>query len=111
MYLPFPEDIRRFKIELEPDGFAADGMIVMDKALGKIVFTVENRTGNAHRTGVRISMPVHARYELLQDGRAVALQQTGNWDYPWRAELAISGPTSKIEIVRIDRRAGEGKND
>lgn len=111
MYLPFPEDIRRFKIELERDGFAADGMIVMDKALRKIVFTVENRIGNAHRTAVRISMPVHAQYELLQDGRAVALQQTGNWDYPWRAELAISGPTSKVEIVHVDRRAGEGKND
>lgn len=111
MYLPFPEDIRRFKIELERNGFAADAMIVTDKALGKIVFTVENRTGNAHRTGVRISMPVHAQYELLQDGRAVALQQTGNWDYPWRAELAISGPASKVEIVRVDRRAGEGRND
>ena len=111
MYLPFPEDIRRFKIELERDGFAADGMIVMDKAVGRVAFAVENRTGTAHKTGVRLSVPPHSHYELLQDGRAVTLQQTGNWDYPWRAELAISGPTSKIEIVRIDRRAGEGKNE
>ena len=104
MYLPFEEDVRRLKIELERDGFAADGMIVMDKALNKITFAVENRTANAHRTDLRLAVPVHAKYELLQDGKAVPLVQTGNWDYPWRAELAISGTTTKIEIARTDRR-------
>ena len=111
MYLPFPEDIRRFKLELERDGFVADEMIVMDKALGKIAFTVENRTANAHKTGVRISIPVHSKYELLQDGQPVPLVQTGDWDYPWRAELAMSGRTSKIEIVRTDRRGIDGKTN
>ena len=110
MYLPFPEDIRRFKLELERDGFVPDGMIVLDKALGKIAFTVESRTANPHRTGVRMSMPVHSKYELLQDGRPVPLVQTGNWDYPWRAELSMSGRTSNIEVVRTDRRGIDGKN-
>jgi len=109
MYLPFPEDIRRFKLELERDGFVPDGMIVLDKALGKIAFTVESRTANPHRTGVRMSMPVHSKYELLQDGRPVPLVQTGNWDYPWRAELSMSGRTSNIEVVRTDRRGIDGK--
>jgi hypothetical protein len=104
MYLPFPEDIRRLKLELERDGFTADGNITMDKALGKIAFTVENRAARAHKTGVRLSIPVHSKYELLQDGKPVPLVQTGNWDYPWRAELAMSGPVSKIELVRTDRR-------
>ncbi len=103
MYLPFPEDIRRLKLELERDGFAADGMITMDKALGRVGFTIENRTADAHRTGVRLSIPVNCRYELLQDGKPVPLAQTGNWDYPWRAELNISGPASKVELVRTDR--------
>ncbi len=104
MYLPFPEDIRRLKVELERDGFAADGMVTMDKALQKIAFAVENRTATAHKTGVRLSMPLHSRYELMQDGKPVPLVQTGDWDYPWRAELAISGASSKIELVRTDRR-------
>jgi hypothetical protein len=109
IYLPFEDDIRRLKLELERDGFAADGMIVMDKALDKISFTIENRTTNAHKTGVRLSIPVHSRYELLQDGKNVPLVQTGNWDYPWRAELTLSGPASKVELVRTDRREVSGK--
>ena len=76
----------------------------MDKALGTVSFTVENRTGNAHMTGVRLSMPAHSTYELMQDGKMVPVVQTGDWDYPWRAELAMAGPTSKIELVRTDRR-------
>ncbi len=104
MYLPFPEDIRRFKLELERDGFEAAGTITLDKALGRIAFTIENRTANAHKTGLRLSIPVQSQYELLQDGKPVPLVQTGNWDYPWRAELAIGGATSKVELVRTDRR-------
>jgi hypothetical protein len=104
MYLPFPEDSRRLKLELERDGFAADGQIVMDKALERIAFSIENRTGDEHKTRLRLSVPVHSKYELLQDGKPVPLAQTKNWDYPWRADLSISGPTSKIEILRTDRR-------
>ena len=98
--LPFPEDVSRFKLELERDGFAADQSIAMDKALAKISATLENRTNNAHTTGVRLSFPLNAQYELRQDGKAVPLVQTGDWDYPWRAELSMSGPTTKIELVR-----------
>ena len=72
----------------------------MDKALGRIAFTIENRTSNAHTTGVRLSFPVNTQYELRQDGKVVPLVQTGDWDYPWRAELSVAGPTSKIELVR-----------
>jgi hypothetical protein len=104
MYLPFPEDIRRLKLELERDGLIADGMITMDKALQKVAFTVENRTANAHRTGIRLSIPANTKYDLVQDGKPVPLVQTGSWDYPWRAELSMSGTSSKIELVRTDRR-------
>jgi hypothetical protein len=98
--LPFAEDIARFKLELERDGFAAGGAITMDKALTKIAFTIENRTGSAHTTGVRLSLPVNSRYELRQDGKVVVLTGTGNWDYPWRAELASGGVGSRIELIR-----------
>lgn len=98
--LPFAEDMLRLKTELERDGFAADGLITMDKALKKIFFTVENRTANAHKTGLRLSIPAGSSYELLQDGRPVPLVATGDWDYPWRAELEIAGPASRVELVR-----------
>ncbi len=105
--LPFPEDIRRFKIELDRDGFAADGRIVMDKNLDKITFSVENRTADAHKTAVRLSLPAHTAYELIQDGRPVPLVPSGDWDYPWRAELEIGGRGAQVELVRTDRRGIE----
>ncbi len=80
----------------------------MDKALGRIAFTIENRTANEHKTGVRLSIPAHSKNELLQDGKPVPLPQTGDWDYPWRAELSMSGPTSKVELARTDRAGISG---
>jgi Family of unknown function (DUF5695) len=100
-YLPFAEDIARLKLELERDGFAADGQIVLDKTLGQIAFTVENRTSSTHTTGVRLSLPLNSKYELRQDGKAVPLAQTGNPDYPWRAEVRLAGASAKIELVRV----------
>jgi len=101
--LPFPEDVSRLKLELARDGFAADGLITMDKRLAKIAFTIENRTSDAHATGVKLSIPVGSRYELRQNGRVVPLVRTDDWDYPWRAELAMRGPSSAVELVRVDR--------
>ena len=109
--LPFPEDIRRLKLELGRDGFAAGGMIVMDKSLDKIAFTVENRTADVHKTILRLSLPTHPAYELLQDGRPVPMVVTGDCDYPWRAELEIAPNGAKIELVRTDRRVIEKKNN
>jgi len=105
--LPFPEDIRRLKLELGRDGFAAGGMIVMDKSLDKIAFTVENRTADVHKTTLRLSLPTHTTYELLQNGRPVPMIVTGDWDYPWRAELEVGAKGAQIELVRTDRRGIE----
>ncbi len=91
------------KIELERDGFAADDPIVLDTAIGKIAFSVENRTGNVHDAGVRLGFPLNTQYELRQDGHGVPLQQTGDWTYPWRAVIKMTGASSKIELVRTAR--------
>jgi hypothetical protein len=102
--LPFPEDIRRLKVELGRDGFAADSPIIMDKTLGTISFTVENRTADTHRTVVRLSFPFHTSYELRQEGRPLPLVGTGDWDYPWQAEIDVAGKGVKIELVRTESR-------
>jgi hypothetical protein len=109
--LPFPEDIRRLKLELGRDGFSAEGRIVMDKSLDKIAFAVENRTADVHKTTLRLSLPAHTAYELLQDGRPAPMVVTGDWDYPWRAELEVGAKGAKVELVRTDRRGIEKKNN
>jgi len=98
--LPSAEDVLRLKLELERDGFAAGGLVTIDKSLGKVAFTVENRTANPHRTGLRVSIPAGSAYDLVQDGKPVPLVATGGWDYPLRAELEMTGPSSKIVLVR-----------
>lgn len=97
--LPFADSISRLKVELERDGFAAGGDISVDKSLEIISFTVENRTGSAHRTGIRLSLPVNSHYELRAGGATVPLVATGNPDYPWRVEVPINGATA-IEFRR-----------
>src|SRR6185503_20018002 len=58
----------RLKIELDRDGFAAEQKIVTDKSLNKISFTLENRTGDAHTTGLWLSLPAGTSCTVLQDG-------------------------------------------
>jgi hypothetical protein len=97
--LPFAEDIARLKVELERDGFASEAPITIEKALGTIAFTIENRVSTPHTTRIKLSFPLNSRYELRQDGKVVPLTKTGDWDYPWRAEVSL-GAAAKIELVR-----------
>ena len=98
--LPFADSLSRMKVELERDGFASDGDISVDKSLETISFTVENRTGNAHRTGIRLSFPVNADYVVTTGGTAVPLVATGNPDYPWRVDVSVSEGGVVVELRR-----------
>lgn len=98
--LPFAEDITRVKLELEQDGFAAEHPITLDKKVSRIEFTAENRPGLPHTTTLKLSFPTHTPYTVVQDGRPVPLRQVEDWDYPWRADLSMIGPTTKIEVIR-----------
>jgi hypothetical protein len=90
--------LRRLKIELDRDGFAAEQNIVVDRALKRISFTLENRTGDNHTTGLWLALPETSSYLVMQDGKKLALKPTGNWDYPFRAELSVT-KAARIELV------------
>lgn len=100
--VPGPADAQplRLKIELERDGFAAGRRITIDKSLRRTGFVVENRTSDAHRTGIRFSFPAGSSYDLALGGRAVKLEPTGDWDYPWRVEIEVKGPAVTLDLVR-----------
>jgi len=93
--------VNRLKIELDRDGFAAGKEITVDKALKRIAFTLENRTGDEHGTGLWLSPPAGTKYSVFQDGREIALGQTGNWDYPLRAELRAGKTQTTIELIEM----------
>lgn len=94
---------RRLKIELDRDGFAAGQNIVVDRALKKVSFTLENRTGDDHSTGLWLALPEKSSYSVRQDGKQLALKPTGNWDYPLRAELNVNRKPARIEMVQETR--------
>lgn len=98
--LPFAESTRRLKIELDRDGFAAGGAISLDKGANALAFTVENRTGTSHLTMLKLSFPANSSYTVMQDGKPAPRRQVDDWDYPWRADLSMSGPTTRIEVIR-----------
>jgi len=92
--------VRRFKMELDRDGFAVEQSIVINKSLNKVAFTLENRTGDEHTTELLLSLPTGTTYSVLQNGKTIQLNRTGNWDYPLRAEIKVTSQPSNIEVVR-----------
>jgi hypothetical protein len=94
-------NIQRLKIELDRDGFAAGHTINLNKSLDKISFMIENRTSDRHTTGLWFSPPAGTSYNLQQDGKAVPLHPTGNWDYPLRADLHIGTNRTMVELTKM----------
>ncbi len=102
-----PDDsasIRRCKMALDRDGFAAEKPVLLDTALDNIAFTLENRTKDKHTTRLLLSFPAGAPYEVTQDGQRRALHHWADWDYPWSAELQAGPGLSKIKITRLRPR-------
>jgi hypothetical protein len=96
--LPFRDSLSRLKIELDRDGFDAKSDIVLDKSLKSVSFTIENRTGGAHTTSIKLALPVNARYTLTVDGQPVAMTRVDDPDYPWRAAVRMSGATASVML-------------
>ena len=91
---------RRLMVELERDGFAAEKPVEVGKGMEGFSFTLENRTGDAHDTEIRLWLPYGTDYQLLQDGAPVEMGPSGNWDYPWRGTLQVTGVSTNIQLLR-----------
>ena len=58
---------------------------------------MENRTGDAHVSLLRLALWFGPRWQVLVGGRPVTLA-TGDSDYPWGVELAVRGESTRVEI-------------
>ena len=87
---------RRLKLELDRDGFAAGKPIAADADFARFQAEIENRTGDAHATLLKVS-PVGGRsYDVILDGKKIATVKPGTEaDVP----LKISKPTARLDIV------------
>jgi hypothetical protein len=68
---------QRLHLELDRDGFAPEQAVVVDDALERIAFTLENRSGTAHETTLTIAGMPPGEFTLTFDGDKVASFQGG----------------------------------
>jgi hypothetical protein len=97
---------QRLHMELDHDGYAKEQPIVVSDDLSRIQFTLENRTGGAHQTGLSIVGLPAGDYEVAVDGKPVGSSPVGQSPVgpTFRSgDLSLpigSAPTSRITIQR-----------
>jgi hypothetical protein len=89
---------QRLHLELDHDGFAKEQPIVVNDELSRIQFTLENRTGGPHTTGLTIEGLPSGEYDVIVGGK----KATGAWGGKSQlVSLAISGASVRVEINRV----------
>ena len=90
-------DAQRLHMELDHDGFAKEQPIVVSDDLSRIQFTLENRTGGAHTTGLSIEGLPAGEYEVRIDATHVDGIAGGQSK---TVMLPVSGTAVSVSIVR-----------
>lgn len=92
----------RLHLVLERDGYAKERAVVVRDGFSRIAFTLENRAGGAHQTGLSVAGLPPGAYVVSVDGAAVATIRGGSRAHT--VELPV-GPaaTSEVAIVRQER--------
>jgi uncharacterized membrane protein len=95
-------DSQRLHMVLDHDGYAKDRPIVVADDLSRIQFTLENRTGAAHRTALTISGLPTGTYTVTAGERPVST--ISGSDGEQAVSLAVdASPTVVVTIMRTAR--------
>jgi hypothetical protein len=92
--------LRKLRIELGRDGFAAGQPVEIDSVLTRLAFTIENRTADSHRTTLRLSLPEGTAYEVRVNGRRAPTRPSTSFDYPLTVDVAMGSAPARVELVR-----------
>jgi hypothetical protein len=87
---------QRLHLELDHDGFAKEQPIVVNDDLSRIQFTVENRVGRVHTTGLSIEGLPAGEYRIDVDGRTVQTLREPSAS----VTLPVGADGSRVTIVR-----------
>jgi hypothetical protein len=91
---------QRLHLELDHDGFAKEQPIVVADDLSRIQFTLENRTGPAHTTGLTIEGLPPGDYQVTIGARNI---RTVRGPELQRVALPIVATTERVSVTRISR--------
>jgi hypothetical protein len=100
-------DRQRAHLTLDHDGFARERPVAVEDDLSRIAFTIENRTGGAHQTGLRVAGLPEGTYDVTLNRRIVATVRGGTAERQVILPVGAE-PTSAVTIIRQDtnRRGG-----
>jgi hypothetical protein len=82
---------------LDHDGFAKEQPIVVAEDLSRVQFTLENRSGGVHTTGVSIAGLPAGDYDVIVDGQRAGRVRGGTQE---AVALPIGGATARVVIQR-----------
>jgi hypothetical protein len=81
------------------DGYAKEQPVIVADDLSRVQFTVENRGGGAHTTGLSIAGLPPGEYTIAVDGRRVTTTRGGANETTVALPIAAAQP-SRVEIAR-----------
>ena len=90
---------QRLHLELKQDGFATEQPVLVSDALDRVSFTVENRSGGAHETGLWVAGLPAGTYAVTVNGKSVTNISGGPTDTPVALPIAAAG-AARVEIRR-----------
>ena len=90
-----------FEVEL-PARLPDARVVLLDAADAHVACRGRRELGVTTRLALAPAAPLVAgsRYALRVEGRSVALARTGEWEFPYRANLDVSGSSIAVEIRR-----------
>jgi hypothetical protein len=87
----------RYNIALDRDGFLVEEAVHINKTLDRIQFTLENRSGNSHKTILNLFSLTASGMEVVVDRKELDVRRTGKTS--WLVEIPVSLNTLNVEIV------------
>jgi hypothetical protein len=94
-----PAANQRLHMELEHDGFAKEQPVVVSDTLDRMEFTLENRSGGAHETGLWIAGLPAGSYAVRVNGKNVTNVPGDAASTRVALPVAATGAT-RVEIAR-----------
>jgi hypothetical protein len=90
---------QRLHLLLDNDGFAAEQPITISDDLSNVAFRIENRSGRAHATHMRISGMPSGNYAISVNGGQVAAFSSSDQEQLIKVPL-LTGEDAAVTIAR-----------
>lgn len=90
------ETVRK-TFNLDHDGFASEKQIIVSRALDKVTFILENRSGGSHTSILTVTSPDGNAPKVTVDGKKIPPRPSASGIFIY--ELNISGNGQKLEVL------------